>query len=163
MTFSRAELLALDPHDLAELLDDAPGDTLPVRAAALGLDLAIVDDRSAVERAVDVHALTCGRPVEPWTAGAPPVDVEPVDLAARLDELAAGAGPEPLFAGTFAFYVAPDGAFVAVVETPERGVERIRFPKAMIRTVTALVAGDKRGALAAMLGRGRRRREVTDG
>lgn len=58
----------------------------------------------------------------------------------QADELA------PLLAGTFAIYETPDGGYVLVTDTPNRGVERKILPGKLIRLVT-------RGPGASMFGR----------
>lgn len=63
--FTRAELLALEPRDLADLLKMADGDTPELSARALGLDISDPADRKAVIAAVEaiIDAAEPGGPV----------------------------------------------------------------------------------------------------
>src|SRR3954464_1410221 len=74
--FSVTELLILDAPDLYDLLQLAPGEELAVRAAYLGLDLAMPIHRQAVERA----CASAGETVQPFS---PPIGA--AQLGVRSD------------------------------------------------------------------------------
>jgi hypothetical protein len=65
-------------------------------------------------------------------------------VAAEPAELAR---PDPLLAGTFAVYQAPDGGIVLVTEIPGRGVERRVVPGKVIRLATSGVGAKMFGSL----------------
>jgi len=184
-TFTAAELVALDAADLAELLRDVlpslvPGETLhdypaeqlAVRAAALGLDLAVPAHRAAVDAAIrcqggpdtPVSAAQEGvrsdlTPDPPAPADAPtepqpaPSDgTEPLSAASMAELIDRYRGTsQPFAAGTFALYAAPDGSVVLVTEMPSRGIERNVMPAKLVRLALGFASG--RGPASGMLGR----------
>lgn len=178
-TFSVAELLALDPADLAGLVDMCPGDYVSSRAAVLGLDVEVPEHHRALRRAFPDAFTGLDGPVSagqdgvrvtltPESAPAPDSDTgnppgvddthrgaEPapaeLDIVGLLD--AYRGSREPFLAGTFAMYSAPDGSIVIVTEMPDRGVEQRAVPGQLVRM--ALNAAMGKGALVGKLfGRG---------
>lgn len=110
------------------------------------------DDYAEHQQPIDNEVIHAGELVAPD-------DVETSDLLDALKEAAASSdGAQPIFAGTFAMYAMADGGIMLVTDTPTgplQGVNRLRMPPAAVRMVSAL-AGGKRGALRAFMGRGRR-------
>jgi hypothetical protein len=122
-----AELLALPPTDLRELLDAAPGETLAERAAVLGLDLAAPEHRAAVDAAIGGQGC-----LDPQPANGPAP--EALDLPALIE--AHKGSQRPMLGGTFAVYVEPAGGLVLVTDIPGRGVEQRTMPAALVKLAT---------------------------
>jgi len=156
-TFTAAELLALDAGDLAELLDVAPGDEPAVRAAALGLDVAVSSHRAAVERAIGVRLnLTPDVPAAQSAGEQQPAPAGTLTdaLSNPAELLAAYRGrAEPFMAGTFALYSAADGSVVAVMQHPNGEVTRSVIPQKLVKLTLGMMTGQA-GMLGRLLSRG---------
>lgn len=177
--FSTAELLALDPGSLAELVDMCPGDYVSSRAAVLGLDVEIPEHHRALSRAFPDAFTGLDAPVAPGQDGVratltpesapgpethtgnPPGSSDaqsgsqPVPDELDIAELLAAyrGSMEPFLAGTFAMYSAPDGSIVIVTDCPGRGVEQRAVPGQVVRLALNAAAG-KGALLGKMFGRG---------
>jgi hypothetical protein len=175
--FTRAELRALPPTDLADLLRLAEGDTPIAAAVTLGLDPKSPEDCRAVEAAVlaiidqdEAYSPPIGADPAGVRSDLTPAVPEGPDRSAALAEQgltdlgAVQADPtgarelalmmdrsaatgEPFLAGTFALYAAPTGDVVMVTEGIGEGVRRSVVPKRWVRTALGLMSGEGAGGM----------------
>jgi hypothetical protein len=180
--FTRAELLALDPADLLDLLDIADGNNVIEQAQSLGLDTDDGEQWAAVLAAYQ-HAhggpeafsppIGAGQagvrsdltPIEPAMPGpidrmddAALVDLSDIEANRESGEALAlmmdrsAVTGEPFLAGTFAMYATPSGDVVMVTEGMGMGVKKSVFPRRWVRTALGLIAGEG-GLKMKMLGK----------
>ena len=58
------------------------------------------------------------------------------ESSAEKTESTSGSTTDPILAGTFAVYTAPDGGYVLVTDIPGQGVTHKHLPGALVRMVT---------------------------
>jgi hypothetical protein len=76
-----------------------------------------------------------------WPAEEPPAETSGPATAESEDRAVVLEPHEPILAGTFALYVTPEGGFVLVTETSQRGTEHHVMPAAMVKMAKSIGGG----------------------